>query len=59
MINLHTSTSIAPSLNITLSPKRLAARLLAWLVAKDQAYKERLHVQDLSEEILKDVGLHR
>jgi len=59
MNNIHTSTSIAPSLNLTLSPKTWAAGLLAWVIAKDQAYKQRCHFRELSDEALKDVGLTR
>jgi len=44
------------SLHLSLSPKALALSFLAWLVAKDQAYKAARHVESLSPEMLKDTG---
>lgn len=41
------------------APKSIFARMLAWVVAKDQAYKAECHIENLSEETLKDVGLKR
>ena len=59
MINTHSMSAIAGNLHVEINPKVWAARLLNWLISKDQAYKDRLHVKSLSEAHLKDAGLLR
>lgn len=41
------------------TPKNVFARVLAWVVAKDQAYRAERHMETLTDEALKDVGLSR
>ena len=59
MHNTHTVISAAPTLDLTPNPKKWALRVLNWVIAKDQAYRDKCHFNSLSDEALKDVGLHR
>lgn len=57
MITTHTTFTSLPALNITPRPQNLAKRLVAWLIAKDQAFKADAHFKTLDDAALKDVGL--
>lgn len=59
MLTTLTTTLAAPAIKTQPTQKPLGKRLLAWIISKDQAYRDACHVKTLPEEILRDVGLTR
>lgn len=52
-------SSKTPAIATIPAPQNVAARFLAWIVAKDQAYRDVCHVETLTDDQLRDVGLTR
>lgn len=59
MISTYTTLNIDLAAPKKVDLKSLLARLIAWLVEKDQAYRANHHVASLTDTQLKDVGLTR